>query len=240
MIQDWMLYVAAGLLVITWMYLWGARRRIDELECAVSFLKDAVNKLSENQAKYNKGLDGFHKSVEANKGMIHMCSSSLSDRLSRVEKRVGILEKSTVKEEKAEPDEDECDNPPASEVKFWASKSDLADFVDPSNLEKLKPDMSFEWTHEGEIIAYRWTFPSKEQCIPIYGQRYMVVGVLHGHETLKDGSPFICTEEAMWDRYKFVIDSGEKFDKVYAYIKMPDSSDIMKNIMEIALQSKEE
>ena len=72
----------------------------------------------------------------------------------------------------------------------------------------------------------------------------MVVGILHGHEAMNDDeSSFICTEvcteEATWDRYKFVIDDGTRFDKVYAYIRIPNSSDIMKSILEITLHDKE-
>lgn len=240
MIQDWMFYVAAGLLVVTMILLWTSRKRISNLEEVVNYLVNSRNEMRKDIDEDHKKVIRFGKQIEEHQGTMQVCSSTLSDKISKIEKRIDIIEKTPVEEEKAEPDEeDDCNDPPASEVEFWASKSDLADIVYPDNLEKPKPDTSFEWSHKGEIIGYRWVFPSKEQCIPIYGQRYIVVGILHGHETMNDGSPFICTEEATWDRYKFVIDGGTRFDKVYAYIRIPNSSDIMKSILDITLHDKE-
>ncbi len=239
MIQDWMFYVAAGLLLITMIFLYGARRRINKLEEAISYLTDSRNSLRKYTDDNYKKILKIEKLIEANQGTMQVSSTTVSNRLSEIEKRLDILEKPPVEEEKAEPDKDDRDEPPASEIEYWAGMEKLADIVDPDNFEQPKPDTSFKWSHEGEIIGYRWAFPSKEQCIPIYGQRYIVVGILHGHETMNDGSPFICTEEATWDRYKFVIDGGTQFDKVYAYIRMPNSSDIMKSILEITLHDKE-
>lgn len=240
MIQDWMFYVVAGLLLITMILLWSSRKRIGSLEEVVSYLTDSRNVMRKDIDEDHKKIIRFGKQIEEHQGTMDICSSTLTNAINNLEKRIDILEQPPVKEEKTEPDEDECDDHPASEVEFWASKAYLADIVEPENLEKSDEEPVLDWSHEGdETIGYRWMFPSREQCVPVYGQRYMVVGILHGHETMYDGSPFICTEEAMWDRYKFVIDGGERFDKVYAYIKMPNSSDIMKSILDIAISDRE-
>jgi len=252
MIQDWILTGVLVLLAVIslYVYVWLTRKRIDDLELTVNYLRDSYNKLFESKKDMEKEILEFKNSIEEQHGSMQVCSSTVSNRLSEIERRLDILsfvprineydDDYSEDEEKAEPEEDEYDDSPTSEVEYLAYMEKFSDIVDTDNIDKPKPDTSFKWSHEGEIIGYRWVFPSKEQYTPIYGQRYMVVGVLHGHETTEDGSPFICTEEAMWDRYKFVIDSGERFDKVYAYIRMPNSSDIMKSILDMTLNDKED
>lgn len=224
MVQDWMFSAIVVLLGIACLYLWGARRRIEDLEYSVNELKSL----------YDKMLIGYRdveKKLNEHQGTMHVCSSSLSKEISEIKRKLAILSFVPKTEEYNSVSDEENED---AEPELWAGVDKL-DTID----EKPKPDVSLKWTYDGEILGYRWIFPSKEKCIPIYGQRYMVVGVLHGHETMEDGSPFICTEEATWDSYKFVTDKEEHFAKVYAYIRIPDSSDIMKSIIEITLHENE-
>lgn len=215
MIQDWMFYAIVVVLGIVCLYLLGARRRIEDLEYSVNELKSLYDKMLIEYRNVEKKLD-------EHQGTMHVCSSSLSKEISEIKRKLDIL--SFV--------------PKTDEDRSVSEEEDELNMID----EKPKPDTSLEWSHEGdEIIGYRWIFPSKEKHTPVIGQDYMVVGVLHHHDKMADGSPFICTETAKWDGYKFVCQSPEEewFDKVYAYIKMPDSSDIMKSILEISLSDRE-
>lgn len=272
MIQDWMFYVAAGLLVVTMILLWTSRKRISNLEEVVNYLVNSRNEMRKDIDEDHKKVIRFGKQIEEHQGTMQVCSSTLSDKISKIEKKVDIQNKTIQELINPVPDEDDiAETPeeieenrlmydPMTGIEFWAGMEKLADIVDPSNLADQKiedenkkflddlsntqpyrltsEDKKIEWQHDDEIIGYRWIFPTKEEHTPVVGQKYLVVGRLRGHETMADGSPFICTETASWNSHQFVTDDGDRYDKVYAYIKMPDSSDIMTSILEITLHDR--
>ena len=107
---------------------------------------------------------------------------------------------------------------------------DLDDEEKPEQEEKIEVGVKF--------CGYRWIFPTMEESHPVFGQWYKVVGRIKGKDK-PDGSPLLCTEDGMWNNYEFVTTKGDRFDIVYAYIKMPDSGDIMEQIVQLALKDKE-
>lgn len=237
MVQDWMFSGVLVVLGLALLYVWLTRRRIDDLESTVDYLRDSYNKLFESQKDMEKEIQKNHETMQDR-------LSALTDRISELEKQIDILNSIPEDEKKEEKEEEKEEEEKLElklpEIEYWGGMEKLETPDEEPALEWTNEEPALEWSHkDDEIIGYRWMFPTKEKCIPVCGQRYMVVGVLYGHETMADGSPFICTEEATWDRYKFVTDNEERFDKTYAYIKMPDSSDIMKSILEITLRDKE-
>lgn len=84
------------------------------------------------------------------------------------------------------------------------------------------------------VFGYSWVFPTKEESEPIIGRRYLVVGYLEGKED------DLITEEAVWNGTKFITAGVTRFSKVYAYVGMPDSSDVMEHIVNSVLHDKED
>lgn len=87
-----------------------------------------------------------------------------------------------------------------------------------------------------EDQVYRWIFPTEEpdhEKRLINGQWYTVIGVLKNSETKE-----IVTCEGFWNRYEFITTDNDKFDTVYAYIRKPESADVMEKVVQMALANK--
>lgn len=82
-----------------------------------------------------------------------------------------------------------------------------------------------------DIPVYKWIFPDeKPDAKKVVGELYLAIGYVYKtDETIK-------SYNAEWDGQRFVItddgpDHAQYFDKVYAYIRMPDPSDIMTEVI---------
>lgn len=87
-----------------------------------------------------------------------------------------------------------------------------------------------------DTVSYRWIFPDRDRdAVPVFGQWCLVVG--ESSARLKeDGSPMIWTDEGFWNGHAFVSSGDVRFDKVYAYIELPASADIMEQVVSMALE----
>ena len=229
MIQNWIFYAIAVLFLITMALFSRVKARFNETERIIEHLSELLD-ISRKDANTNyEKIAMLEKLIETRGDTMQVYMTTLNNKISDMEKRMDILEQNLMsvqetmrKEESVSVDSEE------------SKQADIPDQDEPNE------ECGITQTNENnETVSYKWIFPAKEQCTPVAYGRYIVVGILHGHETMNDGSPFICTEEATWVQYRFVTDTNERFDKVYAYIRMPDSSDIMKSILEIALHDEE-
>ena len=92
---------------------------------------------------------------------------------------------------------------------------------------------------EPESGTYRWIFPNIEKDLenelPIIGNLYLVVGNIEGI----DEETAIFTETAVYTKRGFITDNQQRFNKVYAYIQQPSSSDIWQKVMSLAIEAEE-
>ena len=101
------------------------------------------------------------------------------------------------------------------------------------------PGREIRFDHGNEVVKYRWIFPSEEESHPVFGQWYTVIGKLHYGYKKEDGSPVISTDEGMFNGNVFITKGNDYFEKVYAYIKMPSSADIMQKIVDVYLKKEQ-
>ena len=262
-VPEWVIYVSVGIVLIMSLYIWATRQRLDELEGTVEYIRSSYNKLLDRVNVVDKEIDNITDSLEKNHGSMQVCSSTLTCKISDLEQKVGILDKvvnsemgfwaskaplADIVEEPEEPEKpvDITEEPEETE----APDSLLANIVDPimekpqtlsveapeEKKEEVKKDLVY--SHDPtEIIGYRWIFPGKEEHTPTFGCEYQVVGVLKGNDA-KDIDAVV-EINAVWDGRQFIgSEDMERFDKVYAYIKLPDVRDIWNHVFEIALSER--
>lgn len=112
-------------------------------------------------------------------------------------------------------------------------------------VDKLRYKLKVMSTYElptpvsSNSVSYAWGYPDKEGGSSIVtGGLYLVIGYVYKtDETVK-------SYNAEWDGRRFVItddgpDHAQYFDKVYAYIRMPDPSDIMTEVIKAIEKEKE-
>lgn len=245
-VDIWMVAVLGALWFVTVCYIAHLKSKYTELEIQFEHYKETHNKVCEDQANLHKKIESIEEDLEKTKGSIQVCVSTsgkrfgeiehelkdfkiyITDHLQSVYNSISLLADDTDKK---------VNEKPISEVEYWADKAMLADIVDPSNLE---PPEKEEQDCTIDSPTYRWIFPSEEPDHEerlIFGQWYTVIGILSS-KLKSDGSPMITTQEALWNRYKFISIDDEPFDTVYAYIRMPSSADIMEKVVQMALHGE--
>lgn len=121
-------------------------------------------------------------------------------------------------------------------------RNDISTLV--KSVDKLRYKIKVMSTYElpepvsSNSISYAWGYPDKEGGSSIVtGGSYLVIGCVYKtDENVK-------SYNAEWDGRRFVItddgpDHAQYFDKVYAYIRMPDPSDIMTEVIKIMEKEK--
>lgn len=126
--------------------------------------------------------------------------------------------------------------------KIQDAQSDISALV--KCVDKLRYKLKVMSTYDLPIpissnsVSYAWGYPDKEGGSSIVtGGLYLVIGYVYKtDETIK-------SYNAEWDGRRFVItddgpDHSQYFDKVYAYIRMPDPSDIMTEVIKAIEKEK--
>lgn len=114
-----------------------------------------------------------------------------------------------------------------------------AERTEESNNVEEDSQKDSECESEPKSGTYRWIFPAIDKKLtdelPIVGNLYLVVGKIKGI----DEETAIFTETAVYTRNGFVTDNQQRFNKVYAYIQQPSSSDIWQKVMSLAIEAEE-
>lgn len=121
-------------------------------------------------------------------------------------------------------------------------RNDISTLV--KSVDKLRYKLKVMSTYDlptpvsSDSVSYAWGYPDKEDKSSIVtGGLYLVIGYVYKtDETVK-------SYNAEWDGRRFVItddgpDHAQYFDKVYAYIRMPDPSDIMTEVIKAMEKEK--
>lgn len=86
---------------------------------------------------------------------------------------------------------------------------------------------------------YEWIFPSKgvtEENKPKNGEEYLVIGSVKGSDNIRsaftswNGVVFMPTEHSPFETY-------DPFENVYAYVRLPSPSDVMKEVVDIVAKN---
>ena len=128
--------------------------------------------------------------------------------------------------------------------KIQDAQSDISALV--KCVDKLRYKLKVMSTYDlptpvsSNSVSYAWGYPDKDDKSSIVtGGLYLVIGYVYKtDETIK-------SYNAEWDGRRFVItddgpDHAQFFDKVYAYIRMPDPSDIMTEVIKAIEKEKME
>lgn len=268
-----LIYCALGVIVIMLAIAFNLIRTVKELEKKVHDIQVADEEAAQQRkmefVNLDIGIAQMRGSVEV---LTTMTSKELNDiqrQLSRIERGISRLQCTaalngnrlcdlvewTGMDQNEKPGRPE---PPKTCIEYWADKAELADIVDPANLEQpegyddgLLDDMTNPVTfdkkennNEEIAVSYRWIFPSCDERVPeelrrpVIGQWYLVVGTIKGL-TKSDGQPMIFTDDGLYNGTDFITTQDQRFDDVFAYIRKPSSTDIMPKVFEMALKERE-
>ena len=217
---------------------------IRELSKRIRNLEDATRHLATNDELFDKNLNRALISIDDLIDSHNAFESNTSDKINDVYSKMNNYEKTNdafnnalqkISEIEKEINDDLINRNPIVSGDTDGDKRSTntsIDFVDIVNDTKKLIETNEDTKCN---ITYRWIFPSSEKSNLVYGQWYIVVGEIKS-KVKSDGSPLIFTDDGMWNGKQFVTSEAEFFDKVYAYIKMPDSGDIMEAIVELALR----
>jgi TolA-binding protein len=219
MIDIWIL-IAAGL--VTFVSLWtGARanKRCSKLKQEVDQLQRYSFRHADVIESLEKRVKSLEEDIEKVKGEHQVHITNISKILAEYDLKTENFNRSVEKRMKELYDI-------VQRYNEKADKEELADIVDPENDD----------TNSDEVPVYRWVFPAEEpdhEKQLINGQLYTVVGVLKN-----PGANGLVTCEAFWNGHEFVLAINDKFDTVYAYIRKPESADVMEKVVQMALANK--
>ena len=238
----WIIVESCAAFIVLLVWVGYTLNRVNKLNRRIDIILDGLRVWDETIGRISKTMDDLVTFNDDTKKYMDKLSTSTYDQLYALQKRVEELEYDRKYQQTKVLNV--CESlatavdilkgccKPQEAVEEASDPSDESDFT-TADLEVKQPD-------KGPV--YTWVFPSEEpdhEDRLIFGQWYTVIGTIHGHNK-PDGTPSIVTGDGMWNRYQFISMKNERFDDVYAYIKMPNSGDIMEHIVDIALKKKGE
>lgn len=226
MIDIWIL-IAAGLIIVVSLGIGiRASERCSELEQDVDQLRHYSRKQEDVIVSLDKRVQSLEADIEKVKGEHQVHMTNISKILAENEHNADNFNRSIEKRMKELYDIVKRGN----ENHVSADKEELADIVDPENNDADSDEIPI-------IPVYRWIFPAEEpdhEKRLINGQSYTVIGVLKNQETTE----IIVTREGFWDGHRFLTTDIDAFSTVYAYIRKPESADVMEKVLQMALAIK--
>ena len=216
MVEQWIAYVVIVAVVIISGLLIKYMSVIKEQSVRIRDYETAQKNMFDNQLRLQRRINSVEKTSDQLRGSIELLDTNVS---------------SILNERKACNPPEDMDIPNTGDINGDSVDIHTGDKppipVNGQNLSKEPP-------------TYRWIFPSDHggtiNCV--LGEWYLVVGRIRT-KLKPDGNPMLYSDDAMWNGYQFVTTKDERFDEVLAYIKPPQSGDIMERIVELALKSDE-
>lgn len=259
-----LIYCAIGVLVIMLAISFNLIRMVRELEKKVHYISDENEQHYKAELQLQSYFNKIDISINQMRGSLEVLTASaggelhdIQRQLSRIEAGISRLQCAvavngnrlhdivdwTGMDHETE-DKDHADTDTVSCLEYWADKATLADIVDPANCEVTVKEEEKNEDAEQNPVSYRWIFPSDNQRVqqeserPVMGQWYLVVGTIKGL-THEDGiTPLTFSDEGLFNGTDFITRTDQRFDRVYAYIKQPSSSDIMEKVFSLAIKAK--
>lgn len=228
-INDIWLLITAGLVsVVSFIISIRASERCSTLEQDVDYLRHCSLKLTDISDQLANLMQSINEDIKKVKDERQVDTANISKILAETNLKIDNYNSSIEKRMEELYDIVQRDNKKhVSAVEWWADKEELADIVDPENND----------ANSDKVPVYRWIFPAEEpdhEKRLINGQRYTIIGALKNQIF-----PTIDTYEGFWNGHEFLTDINDnKFDTVYAYIKKPESADVMEKVVQMALANK--
>lgn len=243
MVEQWIAYIVLVTIIVIFGLLIKCMSVIKEQSVRIRDYEKAQKNMFDNQLRLQRRINSVEKNSDQLRGSIELLNTNVS---------------SILNERKAcNPPEDmdigsagDTDGDTHSCVEYFGGMDKIAtvfngvsgdadgDSVDIHTGDKPPIPVNGQNLSK-EPPTYRWIFPSDHggtiNCI--MGEWYLVVGRIRT-KLKPDGNPMIYSDDAMWNGYQFVTAKDERFDEVLAYIKPPQSGDIMERIVELALKKE--
>lgn len=223
MIDFWVLISAGLLVIIALVFGITASESYSTLEQEVEQLRYFSSKQAKTIISLEKQVRSLEEDIKYIKEEHVFTVERLDDRLAEADRKADSINSSVEKRMKELYDIVQRNN--ESRI---SAKEELYNIVGPKDND----------TNSDEVPVYRWVFPAEE---PDHGKQlicglwYTVIGVLKNAETTEIVS---CEGFWNWNEQEFITADGDKFDTVYAYIRRPESADVMEKVVQMTLANK--
>lgn len=216
-IDTWVLIASGFVIMISFGLCVIVLEHCSTLEQDVEQLLHYSNKQAKTIASLEKRVRSLEEDIKIVKNEHQVYATSISKMLAETDRKADNINSSVEKQIKELYDIVQREN-----------KEELYNIVSPKDND----------TNSDEVPVYRWVFPSEEPDHGkqlICGQWYTVIGVLKNSETTE-----MVSREGFWswNEQEFVTADGDRFDTVYAYIRRPESADVMEKVVQMALANK--